>query len=244
MGLLLLISAGAFVLLSSDAINLLIKQQIEEVGSKVTNQKVTLTKVNMNIVKGAGTLNGLVISNPPKYKAASVFSVQETTLDINLKSLPTELIVIDKIFINKPETVVEFTENGGSNIKEILDAINHNISSGAAEKSQQASSSDKTDPIMRVDKFVLAGVALTIDLTKLGNKIHQITLPDIVLTNVGGKKGMPASVLGAELAKQALSAIWQQAKRKQTKVLKDKMTEKIKDKVTEKIGGLLDKFKG
>ncbi len=244
MGLLLLISAGAFVLLSSDAINLLIKQQIEEVGSKVTNQKVTLTKVNMNIVKGAGTLNGLVISNPPKYKAASVFSVQETTLDINLKSLPTELIVIDKIFINKPETVVEFTENGGSNIKEILDAINHNISSGAAEKSQQASSSDKADPIMRVDKFVLAGVALTIDLTKLGNKIHQITLPDIVLTNVGGKKGMPASVLGAELAKQALSAIWQQAKRKQTKVLKDKMTEKIKDKVTEKIGGLLDKFKG
>lgn len=239
--ILLLIAGGAFLFLSGDAINALIKQQIETVGSKVTDQSVTVGKVDMKLLEGAGTINGLVIANPSKYNAPSVFSLKEITLDINLKSLTTDLIIIDQIVINKPEAVVEFTESGGANIKDILDAIKKNA---GTSQPKQENTTAKAEPIIRVNKFVLAGVALTVDLSKLGNKAHQATLADINLTNIGGQAGMPASELGAELAKQALSSIWKQAKKEQTKILKDKATDKIKDKVKEKLGGLLDKLNG
>lgn len=240
--IILLIAGGAFLFLSGDAINALIKQQIEQVGSKVTQQAVTVEKVDMKLLKGAGTIRGVVLANPSKYTAPSVFSLKEVTLDINLKSLSTELIVIDQIIIDKPEAIVEFTENGGANIKDILDDIQKNMPD--ATEPEKESTSAKTDPIIRVKKFVLSGVALTVDLTKLGNKAHQATLADINLTNIGGQAGMPASQLGAELIKKALSSIWKQAKKEQSKILKDKVEEKVKDKVKEKLGGLLNKLNG
>ena len=240
--LLLLIAGGAFLFLSGDAINALIKQNIEQVGSKVTEQSVTVAKVDMKLLKGAGTINGLVLSNPSKYSAPSAFSLNEITLDINLESLTTDIIVIDQIVIDKPEAIVEFTENGEANFKDILDAIKSNTAS--ASQPEQESKTGKTDPIIRVNKFVLAGVSLTVDLTKLGNKAHQVTLADVNLTNIGGQAGMPASKLGAELVKQALSSIWKQAKKQQTEILKDQVEDEIKDKVKEKLGGFLDKLNG
>lgn len=240
--LLLLIAGGVFFFLSGDAINALIKQQIEKVGSEITEQKVTVAKVDIKLLKGAGTINGLVLANPANYTAPSVFSLNEITLDINLESLTTDLIIIDEIVINKPEAVVEFTENGGANIKDIIDAIKKNTASDSVPEDESATG--KAEPIIRVNKFVLAGVALTVDLTKLGNKAHQATLADINLTNIGGQAGMPASKLGAELVKQALSSIWQQAKKEQTEILKDQVKDKVKDKVKEKLGGFLDKLNG
>ena len=241
-GVLVLIAGGAFIFLSGDAINALIKTKIEQVGSKVTEQSVTVSRVDMKLLKGAGTINGLVLANPSSYSAPSVFSLNEITLDINLKSLATDLIVIDQIIIDKPEAVVEFTENGGANIKDILDAIKKNTAGDGTSVSE--SETGKTEPIIRVNKFVLAGVALTVDLTKLGNKSHQATLADIHLSNIGGESGMPASQLGAELVKQALSSIWKQAKKEQIHILKEQAKDKVKEKAKEKFGGLLDKLNG
>jgi hypothetical protein len=241
-GLLVLMAGGAFVFLSGDAINALIKTQIEQIGSKVTEQSVTVSKVDMKLLKGSGTIKGLVLANPEIYSAPAAFSLDEVTLDINLQSLTTDIIVIDQIIIDKPEAVVEFTENGGANIKDILDAINKNIA--GTDNSAQETETGKAEPIIRVNKFVLAGVALTVDLTKLGNKSHQATLADINLTNIGGDSGMPASKLGAELVKKALSSIWKQAKKEQAEILKEQAKDKIKDKAKEKIGGLLDKLNG
>jgi hypothetical protein len=167
------------------------------------------------------------------------------TLDINLESLTTDLIVIDNIVIDKPQAVVEFTKNGGANIKDLLDTIKKNTASDTSSKPTKENTSNKTkEPIIRVNKFVLAGVALTVDLSKLGNKAHQAVLTDITLTNIGGQNGMPASQLGAELAKQTLSSIWKQAKKQRTNILKDQAKKKLEEKAKEKLGGLLDKLKG
>jgi hypothetical protein len=239
--ILLLIAGAAFLFLTGSAVNNLIKKQIEIVGTKVTEQSVNVAKVDMKLLQGSGTINGLVLANPAKYSAPSAFSLNEITLDINLESLTTDLIIIDRIIIDKPEAVVEFTENAGANMQDILDAIKKNTASDNQEKSDTPSNNEnKADPIMRVNKFVLAGVALTVDLTKLGNKSHQATLTDIVLTNIGGEKGMPASKLGGELVKQALSSIWKQAKKEQTKILKDQVEGKVKDKAKEKLSGFLN----
>ena len=52
-------------------------------------------------------------------------------------------------------------------------------------------------------KFVLAGVALRVDLTKLGNTVHKKILPDINLSDIGGENGLPANELGGVMIKKA-----------------------------------------
>jgi len=230
--LLLLIAGGAFLFLTGDTINVLIKNQIEKVGSQVTEQSVTVKSVDMKLLNGAGTINGLVLNNPKGYSSTPAFSLNKTTLDINVKSLNSEPIVIDQVIIDSPQALVEFNETGGSNIQTILDAINKNIGSSSTSPAETSGdSSPAADPKIMVKKFVLAGVALEVDLTKLGNKSHKKTLPDINLSNIGGAQGLPASQLGGELVKQALSSIWKAAKKQQEEILKDKLEEKAKKEV-------------
>jgi len=235
--LILLVSGGAIWFLGSDKLNNLIAEQIQLQGSKYTEQSVTVKKVDMQLLHGAGTINGLVLNNPKGYSPTPAFSLNKTTLDINIQSLGGTTsggpIVIDAIVIDSPEALVEFNETGGSNIQVILDAINKNLpkSSGTSQPSNETTSR-KADPKVRVKKFVLAGVALRVDLTKLGNTTHKKTLPDINLSDIGGEAGLPASELGGELLKRALSGIWKSAKKEQEKVLKDQIKDKAKSEAS------------
>ena len=228
-----LLAGGAFWYINSGSLNDFIKAKIEQVGHQITQQSVTVKSVDVQLFEGAGTIKGLVLPNPKNYKANSAFSLDEVTLDINLASLTTDIIVIDKIVIDKPEAIVEFTKTGGSNIKDLLDVINKSLPKSAADEKAKQSPSDKAEAIIKVKKFILAGVALTVDLTELGNKVHKKTLADISLTNIGGDAGLPASQLGAELLKQALSSIWKQAKKEQKNQVKDKLKDKVKEKLSD-----------
>lgn len=238
------IAGGAFWFITSDKLNALIAEQIEVQGNKFTEQIVSVEQVDMQLLHGAGTIKGLILENPPGYNSDTpLFSMDEITLDINLQSLAGmgqgTPITLDAIIIDKPEVLVEFNESGGSNIQVILDAINKNIpTSTPNETGASESSTTSEEPKIRVKKFVLAGVALRVDLTKLGNTTHKKTLPDINLTDIGGESGLPASELGGVMIKKALSAIWKEAKNSQKEVLKDQVKDKAKDKASE----LFDKW--
>jgi len=242
--LMALLAGGAFWFLTGGALNDLVKAKIEQIGSQVTAQSVAVESVDIKLFKGLGTIKGLVLANPKKYKAPLAFSLNEITLGINLASLTTDIIIIDKIVIDSPQAFVEFTKAGGSNIQDILAAIDKNVATSPADKKTSSSTADSAEPIIKVKQFVLAGVALSVDLTELGNKVHKKNLADIKLVNIGGDSGLPASQLGAELLKQSLSAIWKQAKSAQTKIVRDKVEEKVKEKVKEKLSGFLNKIGG
>lgn len=235
---LLLLSGGALWFLANGSLNEYIKSQIETVGTQVTEQAVTVKAVDIKLTSGAGSILGINLANPETYSQPNAFSLAEMTLDINLESLTSSPIIIDAIVIKSPEAFVQFTQTGGSNIQDILDAIERNTPK--TETTAEAPASDSKEPKVKVSKIILAGTALTLDLSAFGNKEHNATLPDITLNNVGGDAGLPASQLGSEIVKQALSTIWQQAKATQKKKLidnaKDKLKEKAKKKLTDLFG--------
>lgn len=235
---LLLLSGGALWFLANGSLNNYIKEQIETVGTQVTEQAVTVKAVDIKVASGAGSILGINLSNPENYSQPNAFSLGEMTLDINLESLTSSPIIIDAIVIKSPQAFVQFTETGGSNIQDILDAIERNTPK--TDTSAEEPASNDKEPQIKVSKIILAGTALTIDLSAFGNKEHSATLPDITLSNVGGDGGLPASQLGSEIVKQALSNIWKQAKATQKKKLvdsaKDKLKEKAKKKLTDLFG--------
>lgn len=233
--ILLLLGGGALWFLANGSLNDYVKNQIETVGSKVTEQTVSVRAVDIKLVSGAGSILGVNLANPKSYSQPNAFALEEITLDINLESLTSSPIIIDAIVIKSPQAFVQFTQTGGSNIQDILDAIERNTPKGEASTTETTGGKE---PKIKVSKIVLAGTALTIDLSAFGNKEHNATLPDITLNNVGGDAGLPASQLGSEIVKQALSKIWQQAKETQKKKLTDDAKEKLKEKAKKKLTDL------
>lgn len=237
--ILLLLSGGAMWFLAGGSLNEFIKTQIETVGTQVTEQPVTVQKVDIKLTSGAGTILGVNLPNPKSYNQPNAFSLGEITLDINLESLTSSPIIVDAIIIKSPKAFVDFTENGGSNIKDLLDAIERNTPKGDTSAPAETPTGETKEPMIAVSKIVLADTALSVDLSAFGNKAHSATLPDIVLMNVGGATGLPASQLGSEIVKQALSKVWKEAKNTQ----KEKLKEALKDKATEKLNEEKEKLK-
>ena len=232
--IILLICGGALWYFASGSLNLFVKEQIEQQGSAYTEQQVTVGQVDIKLTQGAGSIKALTLANPEGYQQKNAFSMEDVTLDINVKSLAEEPIVIDQIKIIAPRAFVEVSKAGTSNFNEILDALEKNLPKGdkSAQPAGEAPSQDKQgEPKIRVEKILVSGVALTLDLTQLGNKAHQVTLPEISLNKVGGDQGLPASQLGGEIIKQVLKKISKAAKEEQKQKIKDKITDKIKDKL-------------
>ena len=235
----LLICGAALWYLAGGSLNEFVKAQIETVGQQITEQQVSVKQVDIQLAKGAGSILGVNLPNPSGYKALNAFTLGEITLDINLKSLTQEPIIIDAIIIKNPEAFVEITESGQANIKELIDTIERHLPKSTSPQEQQQATSK--EPKLSVNKITLAGTALSLDLSALGNKEHQLTLPDVQLTNIGGSEGLPASELGSVIAKEALSAIWKQAKKVQKDKLKKLAEEKLKEKAKKKLSELFNK---
>ncbi|MFT5635110.1 MAG: hypothetical protein ACI89T_000541 [Cognaticolwellia sp.] len=233
--ILLLLCGGALWFLANGTLNDYIKNQIETVGTQVTEQAVTVKAVDIKLTSGAGSILGVNLANPKAYSQPNAFALEEVTLDINLESLTSSPIIIDAIVIKSPQAFVQFTQTGGSNIQDILEAIERN---SPKDDASAADTTSGNEPRIKVSKIILAGTALTLDFSAFGNKEHNATLADITLSNVGGDAGLPASQLGGEIVKQALSKVWQKAKATQKKKLTDSATEKLKEKAKKKLTDL------
>jgi len=236
----LLICGGALWFLASGSLNDFVKIQIENIGNAYTQQQVKVAKVDIELTKGAGAIQGISISNPSGYQQKMAFKLDNIGLDIDIASLAhQDPIVIQSLTIENPQAFVEFTKQGKINLKEILDNINQHLPKATDKKEPQ----DKiNEPNIRVDSIHVAGVALTLDLRQLGNKLYQEQLPSFELNAVGGKNGLPANELGVEIARQLLNNILQQAKTTQKQKMLKKAEDTLKEKAKQKLKDLLGKF--
>ncbi len=223
----LLISGAALWFLAPNAFNEFIKEQIETIGSKTTEQTVTVDKVDFRLTKGAAAIYGLSITNPKSYQQKYAFTLGAIDLDIDISSLTEEPIIVEKFIIKDAKAFVEFTKSGQSNFQEILNAINEQLPENTNKTDEN---STKPEPKIKINKLILSGIGLTLDLQQLGLQAYQETLPSIDLGNVGGKTGLPASKLGIEIGKKIFDSIWQQAKTTQ----QDKLAEKFKAELAAK----------
>jgi len=239
--IILMLCGGALWFLAGGSLNEFIKAQIETIGKEITEQTVSVASVDIELSKGSGSLLDISLANPEKYSQPHAFSLKEATLDINVKSLSSTPIIIDAVIIKSPNAFVEINESGQSNIKDIIDIIEKNIPKTSPPTTSEKGNSD-TQPKIRISKMILAGTALTLKQSALGDSEHKFTIPDITLTNIGGADGLPANELGSVIMKQALSAIWKQTKNVQKEKLKEKATEKLKDKAKKKLSELFNKL--
>ncbi|KGJ99141.1 hypothetical protein [Thalassotalea sp. ND16A] len=242
-GLLLFFGAMLWFLASAD-LNGFIRSQIETHGSQVLGEPVTVDSVDLQLSEGFGGIYGVSFSNPSQFGQPKAFYLGEVSLDLDISSFGQSPLVIESITLNKPQAFVEFDQNGKTNVEYLLNAIKRNTSTGSGDAEQtkpepQKKSSDIPETRIAIEKLTLAGVALTLDLSKVNGKIYDIEIPEVELGAIGGEQGVAVSELAGVVSTNVFKAIAKAAKKQYKKALK----QQFNDKLDEKKEAFLEKLK-
>ena len=98
----------------STLLNKSIKTGVETFGPKVTQTPVRLDEVKLSVLSGNGLLSGLYVGNPEGFKSENIFALGQVEVDIVPRSLLSDEIVINKIYIQKPHISYEKTFKSSS----------------------------------------------------------------------------------------------------------------------------------
>lgn len=228
-----LIAVGAFLLLSN--LDSLVAKAIESNGSEVTGTRVHVSGVDIALREGRGTIEGISVANPDGYHAPHAFTLDDITLDLDLKSLRDEPIVIDEIRIKAPVVYAEFAEDGSLNINELKKRVEE-FTEGDGGKDEGPGEPSKRIRIMR---FVFEKGHIEVDASALGLEKRTVELPEIDLSDVGGSGGTtPDGIAKAVLGPVARRSAAEVARSEVSRLIE----EKLGGSITDKAKGLLKKI--
>jgi hypothetical protein len=187
--ILAIIVAGLFYVWTN--LDNIVKTAIQTYGSEATKTAVRVVGVKIDLKDGVATITGLTVANPAGYTDPNIFSLGMISTKIDTSSLNQNPMIIDEIDIKDPAVVYEINKSGVANV----DVLKKNLGVGSGGSS---SSSGGKQLKMIIRKIVVEGSSAKVRIAAL-NKEQSVTLPRIVMTDVGKKSG---GATAAEVAQQ------------------------------------------
>ncbi len=206
-GAVIIVAVIVSVVFVCSSLDSLIKAGVETYGTEITQAKVTLETVELDITSGRGALAGLVVRNPKGFKTPFAFKLGRISITIDTATVTSDPVVIKEIVITKPDITYELGP-GGNNI----DAIQTNVNAymarfgGGKKAGQDAkdSAKDSEGPKLIIRDLYIRGGTVNVSAAILKGKKMTAPLPDIHLTDIGGKK---KGATPGEVAEKILSSI-------------------------------------
>ena len=182
--IIVLVAAGVFYTLMN--LDSLVEKAIEKFGTEVTQTGVSVSGVSISLKEGRGTIAGLKIDSPEGYKSGTAFSLDDITLDIDIQSLRSDVIVVDEIRILAPVVYAEVNDKGTVNLDELRKNVQAKTGSGSGSGDGGSGGEQKK---IRIKKFVFEKGSIELDATALGQEKRTLDLPEIRLADIGGSDG-------------------------------------------------------
>lgn len=182
----LLALVAAFIFLQLDSI---VKAMIEKYGSAVMGVDVTVGKVKISPASGEGSVTRLVIDNPKGYKANQAFSMNSTSVSVDMKTVTSDVLVIDEIVMDGPSITYELSAKG-SNFGVLRDNINNYMSQGK----NKATGDDAASKQVIIKDLYIRNGKITVSAPMIQSQTFEVELPGIHLTDLGkngGKGNLP-----------------------------------------------------
>lgn len=197
-------------------IDRIVEESVARFGPEITGTSVTLEESSIKPWSGKGSLRGLAIGNPEDFGAENAFSLGEIAVEVDLSTLKDEVVVINRVAIISPE-VLYLHDGSTDNLRALMANITERLGSSDETESVQSESDIK----IIIDEFVFSGANISASHALLGDRRLQISLPDLLLTDIGRDSGGATlqqageqifSYLNAEIRGQVTgSAIYTQA---------------------------------
>ena len=224
----------------------LAKNAIIKYGSEMTEAKVNVNKVHIDIKDGAGSISKLTIGNPKGFKTPYAMEMKSFAIEVDPLSLTKDVILIKKISIDSPNIIYEKNE-----ITTNFDALQNNITHFIdLEEDKGDKGNKKTNEDQKQDKKFIVG-ELTIKNAKvkassslMNGKTISFNLPDITLTNIGRSKGgITSAEFSLEITEKIKAHLMNSFNFDElTKTIKNS-SDKIKESVKKIKGETLDSLK-
>ncbi len=188
-GFLVLVIAAAWYFTPS--LETIVKKVVNKYGSEITGTEVNLQGFKLSLTKGEGEISEITVANPKNYSAPNIFSLGDIFVKVDLKSLATDTIVIEKIAINKPVITYEMLSLTQNNISQIQKNIAANTASKSSEKTQtqEAQKDEASSKKVVIKELVVANGEIQA-IANINGKANdlKVKLPQIVMKNIGDEK--------------------------------------------------------
>jgi len=119
-GLILLLIAVVAVNLFADYA---VRIGIETAATKTLNVGVSVSNVDLSIMGGKLALQNLLINNPPGYQHDKLLKLKNVEIEIDVKSLLSDVVNIREIKLDGVDVVLEQRGISGNNLQDIIAAI-------------------------------------------------------------------------------------------------------------------------
>jgi hypothetical protein len=174
-------------LFGSKMLNSGIKKGVETIGPRVTQTNVTLEAVDISIFSGAGKLTGLNVGNPEGFKSENIFALGEIDVAVQISSLLSDKIIIDRVIIKNPAISYE-TRISTSNVKQLLENIEAFTGPKAEEVPAEEVPADSVPgKQVVIRKVIVEGATVYVGLLGVG---QAVPLPRIELNDIGEDRKM------------------------------------------------------
>ncbi|TAJ10066.1 MAG: hypothetical protein EPO61_04950 [Nitrospirae bacterium] len=187
----------------------LIKAGIERIGPQVTKTPVSVEAVTISLLSGCATVNGLVIGNPPGYRAPRTISIGQARVCVAPLSIFSNPLVVTEITVTSPEVTVEGMF-GGSNINKIRDHVQAFAASEKATPEATPAQAGSRRILVREFRLSNGHTRLWLNAGPLGERGATVGMPDIHLQNIGKETN---GAKPAELASAISAALFNAIKR-------------------------------
>jgi len=205
----------------------IVKQLIEDVGSKELGASVTVGFVDLSLE--GGEISGFQIGNPNGFDTPFAIRVETATVALDTAASGNGLVVIKQVLVDGAKVNAEI-KGKNSNRQALMDHL------GTSETVEE-DPADATKVI--IDRFDFTNAQTTVLSDVLGEK--EIKVPDLHLTDIGRKdSGATSSEVLKQLMQPLLNSIIREAIAKQIGIDADG----VKKSVTGKIGGALKNLVG
>lgn len=218
---LVLIVGGAAWYFLSFRLDGIIENRIEMAGSQSFGSRVSVGSVATNIREGSLTISEITIANPPGFRNANAFSLENIEAAVDFRSLEVKRVLIDN-----PEIVIE--EAGGR--------TNFDAMLAALEKSSRrpAEESAGEEPVIVLRHFRMNESRAGFESESL-DRYTDVKIDAVELNDLRGTPTELARVIGTEILKE----VTREAATEVFKAEASKKYDEVEEKITEKLRGLL-----
>lgn len=187
-------------LAASLALGPAVKAAVEKLGPQVAGVPMRLRSFSLSPLTGSVRLKGLVVGNPPGYKTPAAFELGSVRADVSLRSLLTDTIVVERVWVRGAEATYELGP-GGSNVA-VIQKRAESFAGGGGAPAKGGGPGKK----LIIKDFRFEGGKARLSAALLGGKTIEAAIPDIHLTDVGGAQGASPAKAAAELIEAVSSA--------------------------------------
>lgn len=182
------------IILAVVAVNLFadyaVRVGIETAATKTLNVGVSVGNVDLSIMAGKLALQNLLINNPPGYQHEKLLELKSAKIEIDVKSLLSDVVNIKEIKLDGVNVVIEQRGISGNNLQDVIAAIH------SGSKDDQTSGKK-----LHIDNLEMSNVTVQIKLLPVPGKADTVTLnlSPIRMTNLGGDNKMDTAALSGKI---------------------------------------------